>query len=180
MSYRFRRANRLTHTTGYSNVGAAGLLPACESSPTSRRSKAAVPPFQGCAAALQNHLTVEAYRRSVCRRGAKVQRWQRLFPFSATSASPPLCGRVEDDFDYRSSMRSASSKVFRLVPGIEFSMGYGELDPNGVPACSPRVPSLGECSLGNQGHLSLRFPDRNAVPSRAIRCRRDIRVTEPR
>ena len=35
--------------------------------------------------------------------------------------------------------------------------------------------------LGIACHTApITFPDRNAVPSRAMRCRRDIRVTEPR
>ena len=35
--------------------------------------------------------------------------------------------------------------------------------------------------LGFAGHTApITFPDRNAVPSRAMRCRRDVRVTEPR
>ena len=39
-------------------------------------------------------------------------------------------------------------------------------DPNGVPSCSPRVPSLGEAPLGFAGHIvPIAFPDRNAVPS---------------
>jgi len=41
--------------------------------------------------------------------------------------------------------------------------------------------ALGECSLGiADTHRSITFPDRNAVPSRAIRCRGAVRVTESR
>ncbi len=36
-------------------------------------------------------------RHSVCRT-SKLQRWQRLNPFSAPSASPPLCGKIEGPF----------------------------------------------------------------------------------
>jgi hypothetical protein len=34
--------------------------------------------------------------------------------------------------------------------------------------------------LGVESHRPLTFPDRNAVPSRALRCRWDVWVTEPR
>ena len=54
-SCRFRRANWLTHTTGYSKAEAGGLPPASQHTRATKRSKPVAPPFQGCAAALQMH-----------------------------------------------------------------------------------------------------------------------------
>ena len=71
-SYRFRRVDWLTHSTGNSKAGAAGHPPAVQRTRTTRRAKAAALPFQGCAAALQKRyrepLTTDAFEPTACQR----------------------------------------------------------------------------------------------------------------
>ncbi len=51
-SYRFRRADKATHTMACPKAGAGRFSQATAPTPTPRRSKAATSPFQGCAVAL--------------------------------------------------------------------------------------------------------------------------------